>query len=287
MIVSASVRTDIPAFYGAWFARRLAVGTCTVANPYNGRQSVLDLEAAQAFVFWTRNPRPFRPVLATLTRPFVVQFTLTAQHPALEPHAPSADHAVAEMRALRAAHGPDAVVWRYDPILFTDRSPPDWHAATFTRLAGRLRGVVNEVVISFVHPYRKVTRRLATVQARTGLHWWRPAPGEAEALRDHLAQVAEAHDMHLTVCAHPGLETAQVPGARCIDGARLQRVAGRAIVAPAGGGTRPGCLCARSRDVGAYHTCPMGCAYCYAVQDFAAAARARARHDPAAPSLSP
>ena len=36
MIVSASYRTDIPAFYGDWFRRRLAEGAVRVANPYGG-----------------------------------------------------------------------------------------------------------------------------------------------------------------------------------------------------------------------------------------------------------
>ena len=37
MIVSASYRTDIPAFYGHWFRRRLADGMAEVVNPYGGQ----------------------------------------------------------------------------------------------------------------------------------------------------------------------------------------------------------------------------------------------------------
>ena len=38
MIISASRRTDIPAFYAAWMVRRLREGYCTVADPYNRDQ---------------------------------------------------------------------------------------------------------------------------------------------------------------------------------------------------------------------------------------------------------
>ena len=37
MIVSASYRTDIPAFYGDWFLKRLEAGVCRVVNPYGGQ----------------------------------------------------------------------------------------------------------------------------------------------------------------------------------------------------------------------------------------------------------
>jgi hypothetical protein len=33
MIISASYRTDIPAFFGEWFMNRLRAGICKVVNP--------------------------------------------------------------------------------------------------------------------------------------------------------------------------------------------------------------------------------------------------------------
>ena len=61
---SASRRTDIPAFYGRWFGRRLEAGYCLVPNPFNpGRVATVSLrrEDVDAFVFWTRDPRPSCP----------------------------------------------------------------------------------------------------------------------------------------------------------------------------------------------------------------------------------
>lgn len=64
MIVSASYRSDIPAFYGDWFRTRLAEGYALVANPYSGADCrvALDPAAVDGFVFWSRNPAPFRSV---------------------------------------------------------------------------------------------------------------------------------------------------------------------------------------------------------------------------------
>ncbi|HKO08209.1 MAG TPA: DUF1848 family protein, partial [Alphaproteobacteria bacterium] len=43
MIVSASYRTDIPAFYARWFLRRMHAGSCRVANPYSGGSYTVSL----------------------------------------------------------------------------------------------------------------------------------------------------------------------------------------------------------------------------------------------------
>ena len=61
MLISASRRTDIPAFYSQWFINRIAAGYCAVPNPFNRKQiSYISLspEDVDAIVFWTRNPKP-------------------------------------------------------------------------------------------------------------------------------------------------------------------------------------------------------------------------------------
>ena len=69
MIISASRRTDIPAFYAEWFVRRVRAGYCDVPNPMNPRQvarvSLLP-EKVDAIVFWTRSPRAMLVRLAEL-----------------------------------------------------------------------------------------------------------------------------------------------------------------------------------------------------------------------------
>jgi hypothetical protein len=82
--------------------------------------------------------------------------------------------------------------------------------------------------------------------------------------------------MALTLCTQPDLAGNGIDAARCIDGHRLSRIAGSEIAAKQKG-NRPGCLCAESRDIGAYDSCVQGCAYCYAVRSPAAALAAAAR----------
>jgi len=269
MIVSASYRTDIPAYWGRWFARRLAEGAAVVRNPYGGRDYIVSLrrEDVDGFVFWTKNAAPFAGVLAAVAAkgfPFVVQYTATGYPAALEAAAPGAARSVAEMKRLRGAFGPRAVVWRYDPVVETSLTPPAWHRENFTRLACALRGTVDEVVVSFAHPYAKTRRGLDAAAPAHGFSWRDPAAAEKRALAGDLAAIAAEQRMRLTLCSQPDLLPEGAEGAACIDARRLSDVAGREIAARRKG-NRPGCLCAESRDIGAYDTCPMGCAYCYAV----------------------
>ena len=57
MIISASRRTDIPAFYSEWFMRRVEAGFCMVPNPFNAKQVArvsLRPEDVDAIVFWSK-----------------------------------------------------------------------------------------------------------------------------------------------------------------------------------------------------------------------------------------
>ncbi len=66
MLISASRRTDIPAFYAPWLIQRLREGYCKVPNPFNARQvqhiSLLP-EEVEVIIFWTRHPRLLFPYL--------------------------------------------------------------------------------------------------------------------------------------------------------------------------------------------------------------------------------
>ena len=289
MIVSASYRTDIPAFYAPWFRRRLAAGWCAVASPYGSGTYEVSLRAGEVdgFVFWTRNIRPLLPDLDAVRQvaPFVVQFTVTGYPRALETSVIPPDDAIAQLRDLRRRFGPRAAVWRYDPIVFTGDLDAAAHLAGFATLARALCGTVDEVVLSVVHPYRKTRRNLDRAAARHGFFWRDPPQDEKRDLLRRLAVIAHEHRIAPTLCSQPDLLVPGIGEARCIDTARLEDVGARPVAARERG-NRPGCHCAESRDIGAYDTCPHGCVYCYAVADRNRAVANFRAHDPDAARLS-
>ncbi|HXP75498.1 MAG TPA: DUF1848 domain-containing protein [Stellaceae bacterium] len=288
MIVSASYRTDIPAFHAGWFLGRLAAGFAEVRNPYGGAPYWVSLAppGAAGFVLWTRNIKPLLPDLSRVAAraPFMVQFTITGYPRALEPHVIDGEAAVAQVRALREQWGPRAVVWRYDPILVSSLTPSKAHRSGFAKLAAALQGSVDEVVVSFADLYRKSARNLAAAGRHHGFTWRDPEAEEKRALISELAAIANEHRMRLTLCAEPELASPGAQPARCVDAHRLSDIAGRPIHAREKG-NRPGCLCAESRDIGAYDTCAQGCVYCYAVENHTRAAKRIRQIDPDAASL--
>jgi hypothetical protein len=91
MIISASRRTDIPAFYAEWFMNRIREGYLCVRNPFNAhqvRRVDLSPESVEAIVFWTKDLRPMTIHLDELDERgyrYYFQFTLTGYPEVLEP----------------------------------------------------------------------------------------------------------------------------------------------------------------------------------------------------------
>lgn len=114
MIISASRRTDIPAYYAEWFERRVRDGFLWVRNPMNARQVSevsLDLSVVDCIVFWTKNPIPLLERLDSFAGyPYYVQFTLTGYGRDIEPGLPDKqERLVPAFRQLASAIGPARV----------------------------------------------------------------------------------------------------------------------------------------------------------------------------------
>ena len=284
MIVSASYRTDLPAFYGARFMNRLRAGYCKVFNPYSRKPYTVDLRpaAVDGFVFWTKNLTPFLPCLdevSALGYPFVVQYTINGYPRELENRVIDSARPVQHMHRLARDYSALCPVWRYDPVLLSSLTPGQFHLDQFERLATALEGATNEVVISFAQIYEKSQLNLNIAAAHDHFSWHNPEDEEKLALATRFVEMAARHGMTLSVCSQRSYTVSGAMPARCIDAARLSALAGHSITAPTKG-NRAECCCHESRDIGEYDTCPHGCVYCYAVRSGALAGSRYRAHDP-------
>ncbi|NHJ32362.1 MAG: DUF1848 domain-containing protein, partial [Asgard group archaeon] len=83
-IISASRRTDIPAFYLKWFLNRIKEGFAKYPNPFSKEVYEVSLkpEEVQCVVFWSKAFRLLLPHLDKELKPYnkIFQFTITG-HP--------------------------------------------------------------------------------------------------------------------------------------------------------------------------------------------------------------
>lgn len=264
MIVSASRRTDIPAYYADWFMNRLAAGEVLVRNPHNPRQirrvSLLK-EDVDGFVFWTKNPAPMLRHLPALSGyAYYFQVTLTPYGPDVEPGCPEKEaRVVPAMLALSDEVGPERVIWRYDPILLSGAYPKAFHYDAFERLARRLSGRVAQCTFSFIDMYRNTARSAQELGLRP------IETGDMTEMAEKLSRIARDYGITLAACAETeDFSRFGIARARCVDPEILMAASGRALKYRRDKNQRPACGCAESVDIGAYNTCPGGCKYCYA-----------------------
>lgn len=291
MIISASRRTDIPAFYTDWLTERLRAGYCIVPNPVRpDQESRISLRPGDvdALVFWTRNAAPLLPHLDELDaagyRCYFL-YTVLDYPRELDPFVPPAAEAVRTVRALAARVGPERIAWRYDPIVFSNRTDAARHVRAFGALAQALAGATQRCIVSLVDPYRKAAPRLRAL-ADNGLHIEAWDPGRHGAALAEMARLAARHGMQIQSCAeHADLEPFDIPPGKCVDDAVLLRACGVKAPARKDPSQRKACRCVASRDIGMYDTCVFGCRYCYATSGLETARRRHAGHSPRAERL--
>jgi hypothetical protein len=293
MIISASRRTDIPAFYAEWFMNRIKIGHCDVPNPFNPAQIShvsLKPEDVDVIVFWTRHSEPmFRHLSELNSRGYPYYFLITVmKNPrALDPKCPPLERAIKSFCELAEQIGPDRVIWRYDPILFTSTTDASFHIESYRTIAKRLNGYTHKSIISLATVYRKVKKRLEALRLE-GIDL---GDLEAELVGDLLTALAEAaaeNDIDITTCAQERDFAAYgVRAGKCIDDEHIERVFGLKVAHKKDPSQRRACGCVISKDIGMYDTCLFGCAYCYATSDFDLARINFKKHDPAGLSLVP
>ncbi len=293
MIVSASRRTDIPAFYSRWLLNRIRAGYCLVPNPFNPKQvSEISLapESVDLFVFWTRNPRPLVPYLKELDERgyhYYFLYTLMDNPGILDPKSPSSESSIDTFRKLSDRIGPEKVIWRYDPIVISDMTDIEFHKAKFSFIAKKLRGFTFRCIISFVDIYKKIEGRLRAL-GDNGFILHKSGEYNLSGLLSSITKIAGDNGIEIKSCSSKiDLSGFGIPAGKCIDDDLISKYFGINLDSKKDPYQRKDCNCVISRDIGMYDTCLYECQYCYATACFERAKSNHKRHNPDSPSLIP
>jgi hypothetical protein len=292
LIVSASRSTDIPAFYGDWFMARLAAGYVKWKSPFCGNPLFISFEKTRVFVFWSKNPAPFFPHLATLDRMgynYYFLFTLNDyDNNRLEPGVPPAGERIETFIRLSRRIGKGRVIWRFDPLVLADDISVSDLLKKIRIVGDRIAPYTRRLVFSFVdiEKYPKVRRNLregGIVGAREF------TDDEVGKFCTGLASLNKQWDLFLSACAEGrDLSCFGIGRGQCIrydlmveefgndrnlmdflhpyaqqtlSGMPAATTPSRRLKDP---GQRSTCRCIVSKDIGQYSTCMHFCTYCYA-----------------------
>ena len=269
MIVSASRATDIPAFYSQWFFDRLQEGYVRWRNPYSGKDSYVSFDKTVFIVFWSKNPAPIITYLPKLKEHNIgcyFQYTLNDYDvEGLEPNVPPLAARIESFKRIVDILGKGSVVWRFDPLILTDKISIDDLLHKIENIANQLTEYVEKLVFSFadIATYKKVGRNLSAA----GINYREWTENE---MLDFARRLSTLNlDLELATCAEKiDLSQFGILHNRCIDSDLICRLApglqNEISTLKTDKGQRTLCGCITSKDIGAYNTCPHGCAYCYA-----------------------
>ena len=276
MIISASRRTDIPACYSDWFMNRIREGHVCVRNPFQTSQVTcveLDPQKVDCIVFWTKDPGPMMKYLPELSErgfQYCFQFTVTPYDDRLEPGVRPKAEIEETLIELSKRIGRERVLWRYDPIIFSDQMTVDWHKKQFLRLCEKFAPYVSRVTISFLDLYPRLLEKNLRAATRD----------EMVRMADAIGRTAFYYGLEAVTCSEAmDFSKLGIGRGSCIDPKVISKIVRLPLKIPKDPSQRAHCQCYQSIDIGAYNTCQAECIYCYATSRVGRLEAMRQGHD--------
>jgi len=306
IIVSASRSTDIPAFYADWFFNRLKIGYSAWTNPFNGVKSFISYQNCRFIVFWSKNPAKLMPHLDELKERNIgcyIQYTLNDYvQEGLEKGVPALDERIDTFKQLVNKLGKGRVIWRFDPLILTDKINADDLLKKIENIGNQLYGYNEKLVFSYadIALYKKVKSNLE--KNKINYREWDIT--QMDEFAKDLSELNKKWNYQLATCGEKiDIDKYGIHQNRCVDddlmirfahhdkvlmdflGVEIKTIESSLFGAepmPANAiplsstkyaikkknnhdqGQRQFCGCMVSKDIGEYNTCPHLCEYCYA-----------------------
>jgi hypothetical protein len=280
IVISASRRTDIPAFYMDWFMERIDIGFFETVNPFNRKKTIVPAttDHVHTIVFWSKNFNQFidgkyGDRLREKGFHLFFNFTLNPENAFLEPNTPSLENRFKQAKALCKTFGPETVSWRFDPICFY--TLPDGSKGNnlkgFPDIAGQMASFgIQRCITSFMDHYAKINARPGPFE---DFHFIDPDISQKIRILERMESAIASMNMKLYTCCEKKVlaamgEDTGIQSSACIPNRLLTDLFGGQLSYQKDTGQRikQGCGCTVSRDIGGYqqHPCYHNCLYCYA-----------------------
>jgi hypothetical protein len=280
IVISASRRTDIPAFYMDWFMEQIKKGRFEVTNPYNRHKFIVPAtpEQIHTIVFWSKNFAPFikggfGETLLKKGYNLFFNFTINSNIPLLEPRVPSLRQRLVQLRDLSRNFDSKTINWRFDPICFytyEEKIVKDT-LHDFARIAEWASQCgVSRCITSFMDHYAKIKKRIKSIP---GFSFIDPILSEKIEILLEMEKKLSEKKIDLYTCCEKEVLNALPSGSNirkssCIPNDLFVKMFGGNLSFKRDTGQRSskGCGCMISVDIGSYHMhpCYHNCLFCYA-----------------------
>lgn len=291
VIISASRRTDIPAFFGDWFLKNLNSGYFKWTNPFNHRQvRYISTKKTRVIAFWTKNPAPFIPLLDEIEKykmNYYFLYTLNNyEKEQIEPFLPSLAERTRSFIELSKRLGKDRIIWRYDPLILSQSISIEILLEKIAAIADDIKDYTNHLIISFID-IRCYPSMMKAHQERIPSLMREWEKSECIEFAEKLSQLNKKWGLQIETCREEiDLSQFGIGHSHCIDDRLLRKSFShdRELMTYLGRNFQncltpfstvpplkdPGqselCFCTLSKDIGSYNTCRHGCLYCYAIR---------------------
>ena len=280
IVISASRRTDIPAFYMPWFMAHIERGQFAVVNPFNRKKSIVPAtpDHVHSIVFWSKDfgtfiREGFGQQLQKKGYNLFFNFTINSEAPLLEPQVPPLHDRLVQLGELCRRFTPEAINWRFDPICYFKSGGGGTrnNLQDFARIAENAAGLgISRCITSFMDDYPKIRKRISRLPEFSFVD-----PPLDEKVAQILSMETELakKNIRLFTCCEKELQDAlpgdsEVAPSSCIPNDLLVQLYGSGISLKQDAGQRveAGCRCRQSTDIGSYrqHPCRHNCLFCYA-----------------------
>ena len=254
MILNISFRTDIVSMLPEWLADTLLnkeyIGS---RNPYNNKVQLFPTKNIEGIIFCSKNYRKLLPYIGKIDSKYhcLYNYTITGYGDDIEPNVPTEGESWATLMKLSEIVGKSKIIWRYDPILLTDKYTKDWHYACFDLHSQHYRDCFKLCTFNFVNIYDKVKKNFPNLQPIS--------KEDKEEIAKKLGQIALKNNIYLQTCIlgkdYPGIHN---------EGCITPKTLGLNIK-PTKAPLLNDCMCTvHTYGIGDYNTCKNGCKYCYA-----------------------
>ena len=262
MIINVGGRTDIVNYYTPWLLNRLEEGYVYSRNPF-ARENVYKLslksEDVDCLLFCSKNYKPILKHIGDIDEKYNIlcNYTITAYGKDIEPKVPPINQSIKTLKRLSDIVGVNKILWRYDPILLTEKYTVEKHLETFEYMAEKISPLVYRCIFSFVDMYKKVEENMPEIIPFTD--------EDKVKLLKGIGEISKKYNLYTQTCAtNENYEKYGIHAAGCTTREILEQAHNVVYKNVKGTGIRENCHCIPSRDIGTYNSCLSECKYCYA-----------------------